>query len=79
MPDTGQDNTVGYLSEEVVLEEGIVYLIRGRCPGRSEADSFKANEFWNWDEFLKPSKSARGKMQFLHENSLIHHAVPVDA
>lgn len=67
------------LREEVILEEGIVDLIRRRASRRPEADSLKTNEFWNGHEFLQPRKSAWGKMQFLHENSLIHDAVPVDA
>ena len=67
------------LREKVILEKRIVDLIRGRGPGRTEANSCKPDEFRNRYEFLESSQPARGEMQFLHENGLVHHAVPVDA
>jgi hypothetical protein len=78
MADAGEDDTVGDLRKEMVLEEGFVYFFRrGREASWHEANGFKANEFRDRDEFLETCKATGWKMQLLYKDGFVHESVPV--
>ena len=54
MADAGEDDAMGDLRQEVVLEERIVDIIDGQGEsGRCEGRGFEANEFWDGHGFFQ--------------------------
>lgn len=77
--DSSQDDSVGDLGEEVILEIGVV---DHRCGGilcRNVAGSLKVDEFWYGNLLFETRKTAWREMQLLDEDRLVHQTVPVYA
>jgi hypothetical protein len=77
--DASEDDAVGDLREEVVLEEGVVDVFGGGEAGGHEAEGFEADEFGDGDDFFEAGEATGWEVEFLYEDCLVHKAVPVDA
>lgn len=72
MADPREDDAVGYLSQEMILEVWVVNYAWWVKTGWGVAGCFEADEFGNWDLFFEAREAAWWEVQLLYENGLVH-------
>jgi hypothetical protein len=61
MADASQDDPMGHLGQEMILEIRVI-LVRDTDSGRESADGVETRELWDWDEILEARETAGGQM-----------------
>ena len=77
MADSCENDTVGNLCQEVVLEERVIHYVQWWEAACCVACRFETNELWNGNLLFKPRETAWGQVELLRQNSLVHETVPV--
>ena len=72
MADPSEDDAVGYLGQEMVLEVWVVNYAWCVETVWGVAGRFEADEFGDWNFFFETREAAWWEVQLLYEDGLVH-------